>query len=250
MLHIETPTALSTRSSFASRLGRAAGLALCCTLLANPGHAGSQSNANECRISSLGLSERANITLAGVAAPNPTPDGASFEVTAASLLVEISSDLVLDVYELGLLSLGPNPVPASFSVEIQASNTVESLQTLAVTDSLASTTITDPDGQPGSGDESATPLVYSEAIASTTWTADSPAGDPIALRQATVEATVEVSLQGQPLPIPLSCDTELPALPFETVAVELRTRVPAIGRTGLALLSALLLVTRWASARG
>jgi hypothetical protein len=81
-------------------------------------------------------------------------------------------------YNLGLLQVGVNNIPANVQTKIEATNTVQGTQTtnqvggsppngtVAVT-----TTITDPDGTPGTGDESATDAAFSVTYNNLNWTA-------------------------------------------------------------------------------
>ena len=61
-------------------------------------------------------------------------------------------------YNLGLLVVGTNNVPANVKTTIEATNTTQGQQTTQQTPPTRSVTtvITDPDGTPGTGDETAT----------------------------------------------------------------------------------------------
>ena len=75
--------------------------------------------------------------------------------------------------------MGPNNIPVKGWVSIQATNTVEGSKVSTFTTSV-STTITDPNGIPGTGDETATPLAVSVPLADSTWT---PTGGDVRFHQ-------------------------------------------------------------------
>ncbi|TFG38302.1 MAG: hypothetical protein E4H44_04105, partial [Candidatus Aminicenantes bacterium] len=87
-------------------------------------------------------------------------------------------------YNLGLLTVGENLIPATAQTIIEATNTLEGAQTTNTASSSISTTITDPDGSPSTGDESASDGALSLTYASQTWTA---AGGTIQFREETVD---------------------------------------------------------------
>jgi hypothetical protein len=81
-------------------------------------------------------------------------------------------------YNLGLLVVGPNNVPANVTTKIQGTNTTQGIQTSNTVGGTppngtvtVSTTITDPDGTPGTGDESATDASFSVDYNNMNWTA-------------------------------------------------------------------------------
>ena len=81
-------------------------------------------------------------------------------------------------YNLGLLQQGVNNIPANVQTKIEATNTVQGTQTTNQVGGSppngtvsVSTTITDPDGTPGTGDETATPASFTVAYNNLNWTA-------------------------------------------------------------------------------
>ena len=58
-------------------------------------------------------------------------------------------------YNLGLLTVGSNTIPATVSTFIEGTNTVEGVQQTNFAATSITTVITDPDGTPSTGDESA-----------------------------------------------------------------------------------------------
>ncbi|MGE3620774.1 MAG: hypothetical protein AB7L84_09955 [Acidimicrobiia bacterium] len=83
---------------------------------------------------------------------------------------------------LGGIGVGANTIPVTAHVALAATNTVEGTKTLTV-DLDASFTITDPDGSPGNGDESSTPVQITATLPDVTWTRVDPA-QPVSISQA------------------------------------------------------------------
>ena len=63
-------------------------------------------------------------------------------------------------YNLGLLVVGTNNIPATVNTKIEGTNTTQGTQTSNNAATAVSTIITDPDGTPGTGDESATDATF------------------------------------------------------------------------------------------
>src|SRR4051794_27108949 len=95
-------------------------------------------------------------------------------------------------YTLGLLTTGVNNIPGHLSEVIDATNTTEHSQTTNIADSLLSTTVTDPNGTPGDGDETATDAVGTAAFNDMTWTAGNT-GTPINFTQHSDPAVTGVA---------------------------------------------------------
>jgi hypothetical protein len=105
----------------------------------------------------------------------------------------IPGDIFVAGYNLGLLVVGSNNIPANVRSTIEATNTIEGSQntnwvggtppdgSVSVT-----TTITDPDGAPGTGDETATPASFSVSYNDLNWTAG--ASGTIDYRQQSIAA--------------------------------------------------------------
>jgi len=81
-------------------------------------------------------------------------------------------------YNLGLLQVGSNNIPANVQTKIEATNTVQGTQTTNQVGGsppngsvFVTTVITDPDGTPGTGDESATDASFSVTYNNLNWTA-------------------------------------------------------------------------------
>ena len=77
-----------------------------------------------------------------------------------------------------------NKIPTEVETFIRGTNTVQETQATNKVLSEAETTITDPDGEPGTGDETATPGKVNVTYNNQTWTAG--ASGPINFREKTV----------------------------------------------------------------
>jgi hypothetical protein len=117
-------------------------------------------------------------------APAMVSSGDSVTLSNIQQTLEVPGEIFLAGYNLNLLSEGENLIPATATTIIEATNTVEGTQTTNTASSSISTTITDPDGTPGTGDESASDGALSLTYADQTWTA---AGGTIQFRQDTVD---------------------------------------------------------------
>jgi hypothetical protein len=126
------------------------------------------------------------VTTTATASPNPVLEPGD-EVT----LGEIKQDLAIPPsvfvagYNAEVLTAGLNVVPVKLLMRIIGTNTVEGEQLTNLASSVAETTITDLDGTPGTGDESATPGAVSVSYEDLKWTAAAPG--PITFRQKTQE---------------------------------------------------------------
>ena len=112
--------------------------------------------------------------------------GAPFQLTNISQRTTApgSGALFVSLYDSGLLTVGVNTFPGTVKTAIEGTNTVEGTQTTPATAVALISTITDPDGVPATGDESATDGTVTVAYPDQTWTAG-PAG-PIEFREDTV----------------------------------------------------------------
>jgi len=91
-------------------------------------------------------------------------------LSGATISAEFPAAVLIAGYNLGLLTAGVNTIPGTMDVTVLASGTAEgsrSFQGLVIS---GETTITDPDGTPGNGDETATPLVVTVALPTSQWT--------------------------------------------------------------------------------
>jgi hypothetical protein len=130
----------------------------------SPASAGTQTTNNACFSNATATYSDLPWTLAGTSAPNPaTLGGGDVTLSGSSVSVEIPATLLIAGYNLGLLTVGTNNIPTVVYVARAASNATPATQVdnFSV---VATTTITDPDGTPGTGDESATPLSVNEPL--------------------------------------------------------------------------------------
>ncbi len=138
-----------------------------------PASAGTQTNTNACFSNATATYSDLPWTLAGTSSPNPaTLGGGNVTVSGSSVQVAIPATLLIAGYNLGLLTPGANNIPTAVYISRAATNAtgvapatgsgpavqVDNFSTVAVT------TITDPDGIPGTGDESATPLDVNQPL--------------------------------------------------------------------------------------
>jgi K319-like protein len=136
-----------------------------------PASAGSQTYTNACRNSAVGTNwDQISVTMTGNS-PAVTTPGASVPYTNNTLSSAIPGAIFVAGYNLGLLTVGSNTIPADVHAIIDASNTVQLSQSTNTVATTLTTTITDPDGVPGSGDESATDASTSVTFNDMTWTA-------------------------------------------------------------------------------
>jgi hypothetical protein len=104
------------------------------------------------------------------------PGGAT--TTTLSQSAAIPGAIFVAGYNLGLLQVGPNNIPANVQTKIEGTNTTQGTQTSNTVGGtppngsvFVTTTITDPDGTPGTGDESATDASFSVTYNNMNWTA-------------------------------------------------------------------------------
>ena len=133
-----------------------------------------------------------DMTLAGTAAAASAAGGT---VTLSGVAVSSALPDFMPVfgYNLGILQAGRNDIAANVHVAVAGTNTVESVQILDA-DVTATTTVTDPDATPGTGDETATPVAVTVTLPNSVWT---PSGSgPVEFRQAAPGTLPEVAGAG------------------------------------------------------
>jgi hypothetical protein len=145
-------------------------------LLVQPGTslAGTQATTNACLSNATATYSDLVWTLTGTASPSPATVGSDVTLSGSSVTVAIPATLLIAGYNLGLLTTGPNSIPTTVYVARQATNasTARSGQTQAGANvvqvdnftATVTTTITDPNGVPGTGDETATPLNVNQPL--------------------------------------------------------------------------------------
>jgi hypothetical protein len=135
---------------------------------------------NACKSNATGTFSDISIGLTGIATPSAATVGAGpITLSGIGLTAAVPATLLIAGYNLGLLTTGTNAIPVKGWVAIAGSNTAEGTRTLIFTASV-NTVITDPNGIPGTGDETATPLSLNVSLPDTTFT---PTGGNVAFTQ-------------------------------------------------------------------
>ena len=149
-----------------------------------PGTGSSATFPNACENSVTANNSQIGVTMSADAPASAAP-GQSLTLTNIQQSLDLPGSIFVAGYNLGLLTIGPNTVPATVSTRIEGTNTLEGTQDTNTASTSVSTTISDPDGPPGTGDETATPGALSVTYADQTWTADTDGGT-IDFREDTV----------------------------------------------------------------
>ncbi|MFP3900458.1 MAG: Ig-like domain-containing protein [Acidimicrobiia bacterium] len=103
--------------------------------------------------------------------PTEVSPGDAFTLSGLSLTAFLPGDIFVSGYNLGIIEDG-DTVPGDVLTVIEGTNTVEGVQsTPAVETSVGPITINDPDGTPGTGDETAEDAEVTVAFPDQTWTA-------------------------------------------------------------------------------
>ncbi|MGK2948606.1 MAG: hypothetical protein ACSLFP_08530 [Acidimicrobiales bacterium] len=164
--------------------------------------AGVQATTNACKSNATATYSDLVWTLAGEASPDPATLGeGDITLGGSTLSVSIPATLLIAGYNLGLLTTGANNIPTTVYVARSAVNVVGGTATQVDNFSItASTTITDPNGIPGTGDETATPLAVSEPLPNMVVT---PTGGDVTFRQAAPGSigSVPLGAGGAPLAV-------------------------------------------------
>ena len=147
------------------------------------GPAGAVVQSNACTNSVTPGATQIDVTLTATA-PSSVSAGASIQLTSISQSLSLPGAVFVAGYNLGLLVEGMNTVPGNVRTVIEGSNTVQGTQTTPVTSVSIASTIIDPDGTPGSGDESASPAAVVVNYPNQTWTAG--ASGTIQFREDTI----------------------------------------------------------------
>src|SRR6266545_3870685 len=151
-------------------------------LPASSASAGTSLQSNACANSVTANFSQIEVTTSGtdgVDLPNTVAPGAALTTSGLTQSAAIPGAIFVAGYNLGLLVVGPNNIPANVRSTIEATNTaapsVQNTNTVGGTPPngtvTVSTVITDPDGTPGTGDESATDASFSVSYNNLSWTA-------------------------------------------------------------------------------
>ena len=131
---------------------------------------GTSTTTNACFSNATATYSDLNWTLTGTATPGTATLGAgTVTLAGGTVSVNVPATLLVAGYNLGLLTVGSNVIPTTAFVARQATNVVGqgASGTLVRIDNFttsATTVISDPNGIPGSGDETATPLSVNQPL--------------------------------------------------------------------------------------
>jgi Ca2+-binding RTX toxin-like protein len=154
------------RRRFATTLVAAAGVAAAIV----PASANAESVSNACRNNVTANNSQINVDTDGNSPVSVAP-GDPITLTNLTQTANVPGSIFVAGYNLGLLQEGDNNIPAKVFTKIEGTNTVEGVQNTSLEDTTISTTITDPDHSPGTGDESATDGQFSVTYDDLTFTA-------------------------------------------------------------------------------
>ncbi len=129
------------------------------------------------------------------ASPASVPAGGTVPLTGLQQQVSVPGAIFVAGYNLGLLDMGENTIAINARTTVEGTNTVQGQQNTATVGGVppdgsltVTTTISDPDTMPGTGDETATDAVGSLSYPDLSWTAG-PSG-PIQFREDTITGLV------------------------------------------------------------
>ena len=175
-----------------------------------------------------------NVDMTATAPASASP-GASVQLTNITQSVALPGAIFVAGYNLGLLQAGQNTVPGTIATTIEGTNTVEGTQNTSTENISVTFTITDPDGTPGTGDETGTDAVVQVTYDDQTWTANGDIEfreDTVTPQSATVAGIRITAVVGGVLTVRFGCNPGTvggtpevialtdPAPSFATVTVE------------------------------
>jgi hypothetical protein len=175
-----------------------------------------------------------NVDMTGTAPASVEP-GAQFQLTNITQSVSLPGAIFVAGYNLGLLQVGVNTVPGTVVTTIEGTNTVEGTQNTSTEAVLLTFTITDPDGVPGTGDETATDATINVTYDDQTWTAG-PAGaiefreDTVTPQSATVAGIRVTATIGGFLTVRFGCNPGV-VLPGPPEVIQLIDPAPSFAST-------------------
>jgi Calx-beta domain/K319L-like, PKD domain len=155
-------------------------------LPASPASAGSATTSNACANSVTANFSQIEVTTSGDDGLIDVAAGGSTTTTGLSQDGAVPGAIFVAGYNLGLLQQGNNNIPATVNTKIEGTNTTQGTQTSSNASTSVSTFITDPDGTPGTGDESGTDATFHADYADMNWTAG--ASGTIDYRQESIAA--------------------------------------------------------------
>ena len=140
---------------------------------------------NACRNSVTANQSQIGVDTTADDSPDPVVPGGTVTLDNLTQTANVPGSIFVAGYNLGLLQQGNNTIPATVSTFIEGTNTVEGVQQTPFVATSISTTISDPDGTPSTGDETATDGSFTVVYPDMTFTASGPAGSIIEFREDT-----------------------------------------------------------------
>jgi hypothetical protein len=140
--------------------------------------AGSATTSNACANSVTANFSQIEVTTSGDDGLTTVAPGGATTTDNLMQSAAIPGDIFVAGYNLGLLQQGENNIPANVRSTIEATNTVQGSQNTNTVGGtppngsvVVTTVITDPDGVPGTGDETATDASFTVTYDDLNWTA-------------------------------------------------------------------------------
>jgi hypothetical protein len=155
-------------------------------LPAGSASAGSASVSNACANSVTANFSQIEVTTSGDDGLTTVAPGGATTTTGLSQQGAVPGAIFVAGYNLGLLVVGENNIPATVNTKIEGTNTTQGTQTTNNASTSVTTTITDPDGTPGTGDETGTDATFTANYNNLSWTAG--ASGTINYRQDSIAA--------------------------------------------------------------
>jgi len=178
---------MSKRRRSALALLAAAVAAVSVLLLpASPASAGSATVSNACANSVTANFSQIEVTTSGDDGLTSVLSGGATTTTGLSQSGAVPGAIFVAGYNLGLLVQGENNIPAVVNTKIEGTNTTQDTQTTNNASTSVTTFITDPDGVPGTGDETGTDATFTANYNNLSWTAG--ASGTIDYRQQSIAA--------------------------------------------------------------
>ena len=140
---------------------------------------------NACRNSVTANNSQIGVDTTADDSPDPVVPGGTVTLDNLTQTANVPGAIFVAGYNLGLLTVGQNTIPATVSTFIEGTNTVEGVQQTNFVATSISTTISDPDGTPSTGDETATDGSFTVVYNDLTFTASGPDGSTIEFREDT-----------------------------------------------------------------
>ena len=140
---------------------------------------------NACRNSVTANNSQIGVNTTADDSPDPVVPGGTVTLGNLTQTANVPGAIFVAGYNLGLLAVGQNTIPATVSTFIEGTNTVEGVQQTPFVATSISTTISDPDGTPSTGDETATDGSFTVVYPDMTFTASGPDGSTIEFREDT-----------------------------------------------------------------